>query len=135
MRRLTFALLIATAAVVAACGDDDDSEDDPAVGQVGAVSENATYAFAEDGPDGLYDYLAEPVTAACTKEQLASALDGEPIPTGWRQTKDIEISDDGTATATVIVITEDGDIEQGWSFTQEGESWRITSVPGIEECA
>jgi len=135
MKRLTLALLFATAAVIGACGDDDDSEDDPAIGQVGSVSENATYAFAEDGPDGLYDYLAEPLTAACTKEQLADALDGEPIPTGWRQTKDIEISGDGTATATVIVITEDGDIEQEWLFGLEGESWRITSVPGIEECA
>lgn len=135
MKRLVIvgAVLAIAPLLVAACGDDDD--DDPNIGQIGSLSENATYAWAEDGPAGLFDYLAESVTGQCDVDAVASALEDDPIPTGWRQIKDTEISADGlTATATVIVITEDGDVEQDWTFAREGESWRITGVPGLEEC-
>lgn len=130
---IAVAALAAVPLLIAACGDDDD--EDPNIGQIGSLSENATYAWAEDGPAGLFDYLAESVTTQCDVDAVASALEDDPIPTGWRQIKNTEIAGDGlTATATVIVITEDGDVEQDWTFAREGESWRITGVPGLEGC-
>ncbi len=131
-----FALALATSAAAAlaiACGGDE-ATDDPRASKIGAISENATYAYAEAGADGLYDYLAASVTGKCTAEEVQQDLDGQPVPTGWRQVKDIEFGS-ATATATVIVITADGDVEQEWSFAEEGDSWRITSIPGLEDCA
>jgi len=135
IQKLLLAGALTAAAVTGfACGGDDDANDDPRAAQVGAVSENATYAYADDGAAGLYDYLATDVTDKCTVEQVQADIKDEPAATGWRQTRDFKFDGD-IATATVIVITAGGDADQEWSFVKEGDSWRITSVPGLEDCA
>ena len=131
--RLAFLLAAigALAAIVSACGND---EDDPRVGQIGGVSELATYAYAAAGPEGLYDYLSAEVAQRCPREQLVDALADEATPTGWRQIKDVEFDGEDRATATVILITRDGDRDVEWSFVDEGGSWRIVDMPGLEKC-
>jgi hypothetical protein len=129
------AAALALIAVTAACGDDDDDDGaDPRVGQVGAVSENATYAWAQDGAAGLYDYLASSVTDVCTAEQVEIALAGHDEPTDWQQVNDVEFPADDSATATVNLIYGSERREEQWSFVQDGESWRISNVPGLEDC-
>jgi hypothetical protein len=125
--------LVALVGLTVACGDDDD-DDDPRQGQIGSVSENAVYAWIEDGPAGLYDYLAADVTAACTVEDVETALEGRAQPTDWRNTSGFEFSGEDAASATVTIVTADGDVEEEWSFTREGDSWRIASLPGLEAC-
>jgi hypothetical protein len=121
----------ALAAIVSACGGD---EDDPRVGQIGGVSELATLAYASVGPQGLYDYLASEVIQRCPREELEQALADQVEPTGWRQIKDVEFDGEDRATATVILITRDGDQDVEWSFVDEGGSWRIVDMPGLERC-
>ncbi len=118
--------------LVAACGDDDDA--DPRVGQIGGVSELATYAYTGAGAEGLYDYLSEGVTDACTKEQVTEALAEHEQPTGWQQIKDVAFQDEDTATATVILIYRSERVDEEWTFVREGTSWRIVHVPGLESC-
>ena len=133
MSAATVLVLTGTATFVASCSDDDDTENDPALGQIAALSETASFAFTEDGPDGIYDYLATSVTEVCGKEEFREALARGLIPTGWRKTSDIVVTAD-TATASVVLITEGGDVTQDWTFALEDESWRIESIPGLEEC-
>ena len=133
MRTLLLSAIVAAMVTVAACGDDDDSGGDQSASQIGSLSENATYAYIDDGGAGLYDYLAISVTDQCTKNQVNSAFQGGPNITGWRQIKDIELTGND-ATATVIVIVDGEDEDQPWTFAREGDSWRITSLPGLEEC-
>ena len=83
--------------LVAACtggGDPDQRE-----GQIGGVSELATYAYSDAGAEGLYDYLSEDVTDACSKEQVTEALAEHEQPTGWKEIKDITFPDEDTAIA------------------------------------
>jgi hypothetical protein len=133
---MVLAPVLAITLAAVGCSDDDDSgsDGDASAGQIGSLSENATYAWIEDGPAGLYDYLSEEVTTQCTQEQVEKALAATtPEVTGWRQIDDIEQAGN-EATATVIVIVEGEDTEQPWEFVREGDSWRISSVPGLEEC-
>ena len=118
--------------LVAACGDGDDP--DPRVGQIGGISELATYAYTDAGAEGLYDYLSEGVTDACTKEQVTEALAPHEQPTGWGQIKDVAFQDEDTATATVILIYRSDRQEEEWTFVREGMSWRIDIIPGLESC-
>ena len=118
--------------LVAACGDGDDP--DPRVGQIGGVSELATYAYTGAGVEGLYDYLSENVTDACTKEQAIEALAAHEQPTGWQQIKDVTFQGEDAATATVILIYRSDRQEEEWTFVREGTSWRIDNVPGLENC-
>lgn len=134
-------LVAAVLAVIAlvACGDDDDDDggddDDAAVEQLGSTAEVATYAFAEDGATGLYDYVAESVKDVCTVEEFEADLEGSEQPTSFRGMEDAEIDGD-TATATVVLIFDTEDIGQEWSFVDEGENtWRITAVPDMDECS
>ncbi len=124
---ITGALLL-----VAACSDGDDP--DPQVGQIGGISELATYAYAGAGVEGLYDYLSEHVTEACTKEQAAEALAEHEQPTGWQQIKDVTFQGEDAATATVILIYRSDRQEEEWTFVREGTKWRIDNVPGLENC-
>lgn len=136
MMRKTLLLLtaIAVAGAVAACGDDDDDQvSDQNAAQIGSLSENATYAIIDDGGAGLYDYLAEPVTSQCTEDQVAEAFEGGPTVTGWKQITDIELAGN-EATATVIVLIDGEEDEQPWEFVREGDSWRISALPGLEDC-
>jgi hypothetical protein len=120
--------------LLAACGDDDDDSGDPEVGRVGSVSENAAVAYGEAGAEGLYDYLAADVIAACTVDQVADALSDEAAVTGWRNTSNIKLDGADKASARVIMVTANGDEEQDWTFVLENDSWRVSSIPGLEEC-
>jgi hypothetical protein len=131
-------VLLTVGALAVACGDDDDP-DDARRGQVGSVSENATYAWIDAGAEGLYDYLSNFIRARCTLLDVQVRLDERVQPTDWRQAKDFEFQaptlNPETATATVILATDDGDVEETWSFVNEDNSWRISNMPGLEECA
>jgi hypothetical protein len=140
MTRICAALLalLAVALLITACGGDDD-DDDPAnderTARVGSVSELATYAWIDAAAAGLYDYLSSDVTTACTVDQVAEALAEHEQPTGWQQVKDVEFQGDTEATATVILIYGSDREEEEWGFTQEsGDSWRVSHVPGLEDC-
>ncbi len=117
--------------LAAACSGGDP---DQRVGQIGGVSELATYAYTDAGAEGLYDYLSEDVTDACTKEQVTEALAEHEQPTGWEQIKDITFQDEGIATATVILTYNDERQEEQWTFVRQGTSWRIDIIPGLESC-
>lgn len=126
------ALMTGGLLLVAACSGGGDP--DQRVGQIGGVSELATYAYTDAGTEGLYDYLSEEVTDACTKEQVREALAGHEQPTGWDQIKDIKFQSVDTATATVILTYNDERQEEQWTFVREGTSWRIDIIPGLESC-
>ena len=119
--------------LVAACGDDDNA--DPRVGRIGGVAELATYAYTDAGAEGLYDYLSERVTDACTKEQVTEALAAHEQPTGWGQIKDVTFQGEDAATATVILMYGSDRQEEEWTFVRQGTaSWRIDDVPGLKSC-
>ncbi len=127
-------------AVFAACGGDDDSapgdSGDPRISQIGGLAELATYAYAATNGEGLLDYLSSDMAKACTKEDITRALAGQPVPTGFKTIRDVKFEGDSNATATVVLITRDGDRDAVWSFVREGDSWRIASMPSLtkEEC-
>ena len=130
----TFAALLMLAPfAVVACGGDDDDED-PRVGQIGTLSETATYAWASAGVEGLYDYLATDITDVCPVDALVEELADHEQPTDWQQIKNVEFEDEDNATGLVIVVYESERREEEWSFAHEGESWRISRLPGLESC-
>jgi hypothetical protein len=133
MRTLLQTATIAAMLTLAACSGDDDDGGDQSAAQIGSLSENATYAYIDDGGAGLYDYLATSVTDQCSKDQVNDTFQDGPNVTGWRQIKDIELTGND-ATATVIVIVDGEDENQPWTFAREGDSWRISSLPGLEAC-
>jgi hypothetical protein len=129
------ALLVMAGALllVAACGDDDDT--DPRAAKIGGISELATYAYADAGAEGLYDYLSANVTDVCTKEQVTAALAEHEQPTGWQQIKDVNFESEDAATGTVILIYRSERQEEEWEFVREqGTSWRIDWIDGLENC-
>jgi hypothetical protein len=128
------ALLLLAPLAVDACGDDDDDDSDPRVGQIGALSETATYAWASSGVEGLYDYLSTDITDVCPVEDLVEELADRDQPTDWQQIKDVEFEGEDNATGIVIVVYESERREEEWSFTREGESWRVSRLPGLETC-
>jgi hypothetical protein len=139
---LLICAVAATVLAMVACGDDDDDDStdggDPRISQIGGVAEAATHAYAATLGEGLLDYVAANIAANCTKEDIKRALAEEPVPTGFKTIKDVSFDGDDKATATVVVITADGDVEQEWSFIREGdESWRIVEIPSLseEDCA
>ena len=141
-RNMLFFVVAATVLATVACGDDDDDSaaetGDVRISQIGGVAELATHAYAATRGEGLLDYLAANIAANCTKEDIKRALAEEPVPTGFKTIKDVVFDGDDRATATVVVITADGDREQQWSFIREGDdSWRIVEIPSLseEDCA
>lgn len=141
MKTVPVLVAVVTLLVLAACADDDDSPagtGDPRISQIGGVAEAATYAYAATRGEGLLDYLEANIAANCTKEDIKRALAEEPVPTGFKTIKDVKFDGDDRATATVVVITADGDREAEWSFIREGDdSWRIVEIPSLseEDCA
>lgn len=133
--------LLITALLSSACGDDDGSSASPGderISQIGGLAELATNAFASSGSEALLDYLAQNIAENCTKEDIKRALAGHPIPTGFRTIKDVKFQGDDRASATIVLITRDGDREVQWSFIREGDqSWRIVQLPSLteEDCA
>jgi hypothetical protein len=121
---------------MAACGGGaSDVPEDERVRQITGIAELATNAYSAAGPEGLYDYLAEDVAAECSKEDLSKALDGQPVPDGFRKVSDVQF--DGRkarATVTQLFVEEERQVE--WSFVLEDDTnWRLTDVPGLEGCA
>ena len=105
--------------------------------QVSGVAELAANAYAAAGAAGLYDYLAPEVVANCSKERLATALASQPVPEGFVRTSSVNFDGD-SARAKVIQRVQDGsgtkEVEVEWTFVSNGDSWRLTHVPGLEGC-
>jgi hypothetical protein len=119
--------------VLASCGGGDDVPEDERERQVNGVAELATAAYAAAGAEGLYDYLAEEVAATCSKESLVKALEGEPVPDGFKSVSGVEF-DGEEARANVVQLFGEEEREVEWTFVQGGDSWRLTQVPGLEAC-
>jgi hypothetical protein len=134
-RPLACIAAVAPLALALGCGGDSDVPDDERVRQIEGVAELATNAYSAAGPEGLYDYLAKEIAAQCSREAMVNALDGEPIPDGFRGVSDVRF--DGKrarANVTQLFVEEERQVE--WSFVLEDETnWRLTDVPGLEGCA
>lgn len=121
--------------LIACGGGGPDVPEDERVRQITGIAELATNAYAAAGPEGLYDYLAEDVAAECSTEDLSRALDGQPVPDGFRGVSNVQF--DGRkalAMITQLFVEEERQVE--WSFVLEDETnWRLTGVPGLEGCA
>jgi hypothetical protein len=116
------------------CGGGDDVPEDERERQVTGIAELATAAYAAAGAEGLYDYLATDVTATCAKESLVKALEGEPVPDGFKAVSGVEFDGD-EARAKVVQVFGEEEREVAWTFAREGDdSWRLTQVPGLEAC-
>ena len=130
--------LVATLAVVAAltwagCDDSDDTLEDPRRGEIGGVAELAIGAYASVGPQALADYMSQEALTACPEEQLEDALADQPVPTGFRQLRKVEFEGD-SASATIIISTRDGEKDIVWQYVDEDGNWRISDMPGLENC-
>lgn len=122
-------------AFVAGCGGGgSDLSEDERVNQINGIAELATNAYAAAGPEGLYDYLAQEITSVCSQPGLARALSGRPVPDGFVGTSEVEFEGD-TARAKVVQRLGEEESEAEWSFVSVDDSWRITHLPGLEECA
>ena len=122
-------------ALAIACSDEPNVPEDERVRQIEGVAALASNAYSAAGPEGLYDYLAKDVAADCSKEALSKALDGQPVPDGFRHVSNVQF--DGSkarATVTQLFVEEERQVE--WSFVLENETnWRLTDVPGLAGCA
>ncbi len=105
--------------------------------QVGGVAELAANAYAAAGADGLYDYLAPEVIANCSKQGLAAALAGQPVPEGFVRTSSVNFDGD-SARAKIVERVQDGEgtkeVEVEWTLKSVNDNWRLTHVPGLEGC-
>ena len=129
-------ICLAALAALTACGGDE-SEKDARVLAIESLSENAVDAWAADGPASLYNILHPTIKAECSAADFESALANQPRPTAWRSTKDITFLNDekSAATATVVVVVDDQDTEQPWSFELESNvRWRVSDLPGLSGC-
>ena len=136
--RLVLPLALALGLFAFACGGDS-IPDDPRVKQIGFVAEEATYAYARDGPSGLYHFLAQEVQERCSQDRFAEALAGREPPTGFFGLKKVKFEgDEARITITQIVKDHDEDVE--WVLVAEplgyepGYEWRLRELPGIERC-
>lgn len=130
--RLLMTVVLATAAATFACGDDDGAN--PEEQQIMSISQNAVYAWIDDGAEGLSDYLADSATALCPADVLQQSLDDFGTPSDWRETRDITFQGDLDATATVVIDMPGGDKEEEWHFVKTNESWRIAEIGGVIPC-
>ncbi len=136
MPRIVPALAVLLLALAAACGDGSGS-DDARILEVGSVAEEAVYAYAGDGPAGLYAFLAPQIQAICSRDAFEQALAGRDQPTGFRALKGVKFEGE-EARATVILIVRDHDEEVEWVFVPNPEgvdpTWFLAVVPGLQEC-
>lgn len=135
MKAMVWAALgMAVISLLGACGGGGGGQDDPRAKEVRGVAELATYAYAGSGPEGLYDYLAPEVAGRCTRAEFSQDLSDEQQPKGFRGITQVKF-DGGRAVATIVLIYDGGDKKVDWTFvqTQDG-SWRIVSLPGLQEC-
>jgi hypothetical protein len=133
------ACLLMAAALTVGCGGDDTSNNSSAapldkLAQISGVTELAADAWAAAGPAGLYDYLDDSVTAHCTKEQLEATLKDQELPTAF-QGVDSVVFQGADAHATLNLVFPNDHRKVEWVLAPVGNSWRLTSVPGLEKCA
>ena len=135
MRRALLAGLLTFPLLAAACGDDEDAADadDPRRDEIGGVAAAAIGAYASVGPEALADYMSEGALQRCPKEQLQVALVEEPLPTGFKQLNGVNFDGD-TARATITISTKDGDRDIDWTYVEQDGNWRISDMPGLENC-
>lgn len=135
MRMVLFAGLLALPLLATACGDDEDTADtdDPRRAQIGGVAEAAIGAYASAGPGTLFDYLSTEAVEQCSTDELVEALADEPVPTGFKQLKGVDFDGD-IAHATITIATKDGDEDVAWRYVEEDGNWRISDMPGLENC-
>jgi hypothetical protein len=129
------ALLVSLPLAFLACGGDSETggEDDEITRQIEGIAALAVGAYASSGPEALFDYLSENAAERCSVSALKDAFEGQTVPTGFREVKDVQAGADA-ATATVVVSTESGDAELSWTFVRNETSWRIDDMPGLENC-
>jgi hypothetical protein len=128
------AIIPATLVALAACGGNDDDEDDPRRPEISGVAQLAVNAWASSGAGALHDYVSSEVAGRCSPEQIASALDGEAVPTGFRELRNVDFGGDSSK-ATIVVTTEAGEKELVWTYVLENDRWRISEMPSLEGCA
>ena len=128
-------LPVAWFVLIPGCGDNDSAPGDARISQIGGITETAVDAWASAGPDGLYDYLASSVTGRCSKARVAQALASREQPSGFGTMKNFEFTAQNQASGTVVLLTKAGNKEETWLYSEEGSSWRITNLPGLEGCA
>ena len=111
--------------------------EDERVRQVSGVAQLAANAYAAAGADGLYDYLAPEVIANCSKQGLATALAGQPVPEGFVRTSNVSFDGDKARAKVVQEFDAAGEATKlvEWTFASVGDSWRLTHVPGLERCS
>jgi hypothetical protein len=133
-RPILFLAAAAPLALTIGCGGGDDVPDDERARQIAGVAQLATNAFAAAGPEGLYDYLAKDLAGRCSAETLNEALAGEPVPDGYKEISNVAVSG-SEATADVTQLFDEEERTVRWTFVlEEGQSWRITDLPGLEAC-
>jgi hypothetical protein len=135
--KVVVASFVAIAAILtSACGDggEDDDADDPRRAEIGGVAELAIGAYASAGPEALADYMSAGALQRCPQSRLADALADQPVPTGFRQLRNVDFDSD-SVTATIIISTREGEEDIIWTYVDEDGSWRIDDMPGIEDCA
>lgn len=134
MKWILAGCLVALVGALVACGDDDETadSDDERVSQIAGIAAAATYAYAATEGEGLLDYLPAEMAEKCTTDDIDRALADDPVPTGFKAVKDVEFDGD-RATAIVVIMLEDGEEEQRWTFTREGDSWRVVELPSFSE--
>ena len=119
--------------LVLACGNGDDVPEDERMRQISGIAELATNAYAAAGPEGLHDYLSRDLAGRCSKDALVAALGDQPDPEGFRGVTNAQVDgDEARADVTQLFGEDERSVE--WHFVLEDDSWRITSVPGLEEC-
>jgi len=134
------AALLALMLPMGACGDDEGDvagTGDPRISKIGGIAEAATTAYAAAGAGAIADYLSSDLADKCTNEDIKRALADDVQPTGFKTIKNVRFQSDDRATATIVLITREGDKEVEWSFIREGDdSWRIVEMPGLsrEDC-
>lgn len=131
------AVLLLSSVVAIACADGEGpapTQNERAL-QIRGVAELATYAYASHGAEGLYDYLAPPVHARCSRAQLAAALADEELPSGFRDARVVELNG-GEAEVEVTLEYGDEVRTETWRLAMTtGGLWRLTAIPGMEKCA
>jgi hypothetical protein len=130
------AAIVAAAILLLACGGDgaDSNADDPRRGEIGGVAELAIGAYASVGPEALADYMSQGALDRCPQDQLTEALADQPLPTGFKQLRDVDFNGE-TVTATITISTHDGEQDLTWVYVDENGNWRIDDMPGLENCA
>lgn len=121
--------------VVVACGEDEDGIDagDPRHAEIEGVAGAAVGAVASVGPEALADYMSANALQRCAKDQLQVALADQPVPTGFKQLKEVHFNGE-MATATITISTKSGEKNISWKYVEEDGNWRIADMPGMMNC-